>query len=37
VQDLRAGGRSANANFQYTLKSDNQADLKKWAPVWRKR
>jgi multidrug efflux pump len=31
VQDLRAGGRSANANFQYTLKSDNQADLKKWA------
>ena len=31
VQDLRAGGRSANANFQYTLKSDNQADLKLWA------
>jgi multidrug efflux pump len=31
VQDLRSGGRSANANFQYTLKSDNQADLKKWA------
>ena len=31
VQDLRAGGRAANANFQYTLKSDNQADLKKWA------
>ena len=31
VQDLRAGGRSANANYQYTLKSDNQADLKKWA------
>jgi len=31
VQDLRAGGRSANANMQYTLKSDNQADLKKWA------
>nr|WP_155435343.1 efflux RND transporter permease subunit [Pseudoduganella danionis] len=31
VQDLRAGGRQANANFQYTLKSDNQADLKKWA------
>jgi multidrug efflux pump len=31
VQDLRSGGRSANANFQYTLKSDNQADLKRWA------
>jgi multidrug efflux pump len=31
VQDLRSGGRSANANFQYTLKSDNQTDLKKWA------
>ena len=31
VQDLRAGGRQANANYQYTLKSDNQADLKKWA------
>nr|WP_154382997.1 efflux RND transporter permease subunit [Duganella guangzhouensis] len=31
VQDLRAGGRSANANNQYTLKSDNVADLKKWA------
>jgi multidrug efflux pump len=31
VQDLRAGGRQANANFQYTLKSDNQADLKRWA------
>ncbi|OEZ57231.1 efflux RND transporter permease subunit [Duganella sp. HH105] len=31
VQDLRAGGRQANSNYQYTLKSDNQADLKKWA------
>jgi multidrug efflux pump len=31
VQDLRSGGRSANANYQYTLKSDNKADLKKWA------
>jgi multidrug efflux pump len=31
VQDLRSGGRSANANNQYTLKSDNEADLKKWA------
>ena len=31
VQDLRAGGRQANSNYQYTLKSDNQADLKRWA------
>jgi multidrug efflux pump len=31
VQDLRAGGRSSNSTYQYTLKSDNAADLKKWA------
>ena len=31
VQDLRMGGRSSNSTYQYTLKSDNQADLKKWA------
>jgi multidrug efflux pump len=31
VQDLQAGGRSANANNQYTLKSDNATDLKRWA------
>jgi multidrug efflux pump len=31
VQDLRMGGRSANATYQYTLKSDNRADLKLWA------
>jgi multidrug efflux pump len=31
VQDLRMGGRSANSTYQYTLKSDNAADLKKWA------
>ncbi len=30
-QDLRMGGRSSNATYQYTLKSDNTADLKKWA------
>ena len=30
-QDLRAGGRQTNATYQYTLKSDNAADLKKWA------
>ncbi len=31
VQDLRMGGRSSNSTYQYTLKSDNAADLKKWA------
>ncbi|MGZ5848334.1 MAG: efflux RND transporter permease subunit, partial [Ramlibacter sp.] len=31
VQDLRMGARSANSTYQYTLKSDNVGDLKKWA------
>jgi multidrug efflux pump len=31
VQDLRAGGRSSNSTYQYTLKSDNIADLRSWA------
>jgi multidrug efflux pump len=31
VQDLRMGGRQTNSTYQYTLKSDNAADLKKWA------
>ncbi|HEY5801351.1 MAG TPA: efflux RND transporter permease subunit, partial [Burkholderiaceae bacterium] len=31
VQDLRMGGRQSNSTYQYTLKSDNQADLKRWA------
>jgi multidrug efflux pump len=31
VQDLRMGGRSSNSTYQYTLKSDNTADLKLWA------
>ena len=31
VQDLRGGGRSSSSTYQYTLKSDNAADLKKWA------
>ena len=31
VQDLRMGGRSSNSTYQYTLKSDNMADLKQWA------
>ncbi|MFC6283715.1 efflux RND transporter permease subunit [Polaromonas aquatica] len=31
VQDLRGGGRSSNSTYQYTLKGDNAADLRKWA------
>ncbi|MDB5928804.1 MAG: acriflavin resistance protein [Polaromonas sp.] len=31
VQDLRGGGRQSNSTYQYTLKSDNAADLSQWA------
>ncbi len=31
VQDLRGGGRQSNSTYQYTLKSDNAADLRAWA------
>jgi multidrug efflux pump len=31
VQDLRMGGRQSNSTYQYTLKSDNIADLHLWA------
>ena len=31
IQDVRIGGRSSNSTYQYTLKSDNAADLKRWA------
>ena len=31
VQDLRGGGRQSNSTYQYSLKSDNAADLKTWA------
>jgi multidrug efflux pump len=31
VQDVRAGGRQANSTYQYTLKSDSLADLRRWA------
>jgi multidrug efflux pump len=31
VQDLRMGGRQTSSTYQYTLKSDNAADLKAWA------
>src|ERR1700735_2095353 len=33
VQDLRFGGRSSNAMYQYTLQADNVQDLSKWGPV----
>jgi multidrug efflux pump len=33
VQDLRIGGRSSNAMYQYTIQSDNTQDLTKWGPV----
>jgi multidrug efflux pump len=32
-QDLRIGGRSSNALYQYTLQADNIADLSKWGPI----
>jgi multidrug efflux pump len=31
-QDLRIGGRQSNAQFQYTIQSDNLQDLVKWGP-----
>jgi len=33
VQDLRIGGRSSNALYQYTIQSDNIADLVHWGPL----
>jgi multidrug efflux pump len=33
AQDLLIGGRQGNAQFQYTLSSDNLQDLNKWAPL----
>jgi multidrug efflux pump len=33
VQDLRIGGRSSNAMYQYTIQADNVQDLSKWGPV----
>jgi multidrug efflux pump len=32
VQDLRVGGRMSNAQYQYTLQSDNVQDLLVWGP-----
>jgi len=31
-QDLRIGGRGSSALYQYTIQSDNVADLKTWGP-----
>jgi multidrug efflux pump len=33
VQDLRIGGRSSNAMYQYTIQADNVQDLTKWGPI----
>ncbi|HLY44227.1 MAG TPA: efflux RND transporter permease subunit [Stellaceae bacterium] len=32
VQDIRAGGRASNALYQYTLQSDDLAQLYEWTP-----
>ena len=33
VQDLRIGGRSGNAMYQYTIQADTTQDLNKWGPI----
>jgi multidrug efflux pump len=33
VQDLRIGGRSSNALYQYTIQADNFNDLVHWGPI----
>ena len=33
TQDLRVGGRSSSAQYQYTLRGDNLDDLNYWGPV----
>jgi multidrug efflux pump len=33
AQDLRIGGRSGNAMYQYTMEADNSQDLFKWGPI----
>jgi multidrug efflux pump len=32
-QDLRIGGRQSNAQYQYTIQSENLQDLVKWGPA----
>ncbi len=36
VQDIRVGGRQANASYQYTLLSDSLPALREWEPKIRK-
>ncbi len=33
TQDLRVGGRRSNAEFQYTIQSDDLGELTHWAPI----
>ncbi len=33
VQDIRVGGRTGNAQYQFTLQADNLGDLNHWAPI----
>ncbi len=32
IQDIRVGGRSSNAAYQYTLQGDTTAEIYEWAP-----
>jgi multidrug efflux pump len=32
AQDIRVGGRSGNAQYQYTLQGDNYTEISTWAP-----
>src|SRR4030095_7172971 len=32
VQDIRIGGRQANAQYQYTLQADDLGELRAWEP-----
>jgi multidrug efflux pump len=32
VQDIRVGGRAANAQYQYTLQGDDLEELRRWTP-----
>ena len=33
AQDLRIGGRSSNALYQYTIQSDDVKELSHWGPI----
>ncbi len=36
AQDLRVGGRQSNAQYQFTMRGDNLADLTAFAPRMRR-